>query len=265
MGEGFLTRRGKSVKGDAEASHVLAGKTFSSKVAGIGVTGTMPNRGAVVITPSTSNQTIQAGYHNGSGYVKGDSNLVAMNIKKGVRIFDVNGNYVTPVIKSIQYGSATTPSQIGAKTVTIDINAVDISKSIIIIEFKDSRSDMYIDFYDISFISSTQFKITIYTGRITQCPFVWKVIEFNPDIVKSIQRGVAQVSASEPTANVTISSVDRTKSIPIILNFYARELYDDVHYMKGGCYLTSNTNLRIEWNESFTSIFSVIWNVIEFY
>ena len=94
MGEAFLTRRGKNVKGDAEASHVLAGKTFSSKVAGIGVTGTMPNRGAVVITPSTQNQTIPAGYHNGSGYVKGDANLVAGNIKNGVNIFGVAGNLI---------------------------------------------------------------------------------------------------------------------------------------------------------------------------
>lgn len=91
MGEGFLIRRGISVKGDAEASHVLAGKTFSSKVAGIGVTGTMPNNGAVVITPGTSNITIPAGYHNGSGYVKGDANLIPDNIVEGKSIFGVTG------------------------------------------------------------------------------------------------------------------------------------------------------------------------------
>jgi len=35
-------------------------------------TGTMPNQGAVNITPGTANQSIPAGYHNGSGTVSGD-------------------------------------------------------------------------------------------------------------------------------------------------------------------------------------------------
>ncbi len=240
-----------------DPSKVLAGTTIA------GTAGTMPNRGAVVITPGASNKTIAAGYHNGQGYVKGDSNLVAMNIKKGVSIFDVNGNYVTPVIKSIQYGSATTPSQTGENTVTIDINAVDTSKSIVIIELKYARTGTSIRLSDISFISSTQFMIKIDAGYSSNPPFVWKVIEFNPDVVKSIQRGITRVSASEPTANVTISSVDRTKSIPITLNFVAVDQFDDAHYMKGGCYLTSNTNLRIEGNTVFS--FDVLWNVIEFY
>lgn len=44
---------------------VLAGTTIA------GQTGTMPNRGAVTITPSAADQTIAAGYHNGAGVVKG--------------------------------------------------------------------------------------------------------------------------------------------------------------------------------------------------
>lgn len=58
------------VVGNAALADVLSGKTFSSEVAGVGVAGTMPNRGAVVITPGQSQQAIQAGYHSGSGYVK---------------------------------------------------------------------------------------------------------------------------------------------------------------------------------------------------
>ena len=92
------------VEGNAETSHVLAGKTFSSEVAGIGVTGTMPNRGAVVITPGTSNKAIQAGYHNGSGYVKGDADLKAENIKRGINIFGVLGAYFPePVVETITF------------------------------------------------------------------------------------------------------------------------------------------------------------------
>ncbi len=76
--------------GTASGADVLVGKTFSSS-AGIGATGTMPNNGAMSITPSTVTQTIPAGYHNGSGSVDGDADLTAGNIKLGVTLFGVSG------------------------------------------------------------------------------------------------------------------------------------------------------------------------------
>lgn len=68
------------------AANVLTGTTIA------GTAGTMPNRGAVAITPGTTNQTIAAGYHNGSGYVAGDPDLIAANIRKGTNIFGVVGS-----------------------------------------------------------------------------------------------------------------------------------------------------------------------------
>jgi len=44
-----------------------------------------------IITPSTSNQTIKKGYHDGSGYVLGDIDLIADNIVSGISIFGVIG------------------------------------------------------------------------------------------------------------------------------------------------------------------------------
>ena len=76
--------------GTAVQADLLSGKTFSSS-SGLGLTGTMPNNGAVNITPSTGAQTIVAGYHNGSGSVAGDADLSASNIVKGVNIFGVTG------------------------------------------------------------------------------------------------------------------------------------------------------------------------------
>ena len=81
-----------SAEGDAVVANVLASKTFSNDN-DIGLTGAMPNRGAVTISPSTTQQTITAGYHNGSGYVIGDADLIAANIKTGVNIFGVDGSY----------------------------------------------------------------------------------------------------------------------------------------------------------------------------
>lgn len=48
--------------------------------------------GKQIITPSTTNQTILKGLHDGAGYVKGDANLISSNIKSGVNIFNVIGS-----------------------------------------------------------------------------------------------------------------------------------------------------------------------------
>jgi len=76
--------------GTATAGDVLAGETFSSG-SGLGLTGTMPNNGGVSIVPGTAAQPIAAGYHDGTGTVAGDTDLVAGNITSGVTIFGVTG------------------------------------------------------------------------------------------------------------------------------------------------------------------------------
>ncbi|MCP4696550.1 MAG: DUF1566 domain-containing protein [Gammaproteobacteria bacterium] len=88
--------------GTAAASNVLSGQTFSN-ASGAGIAGTMINADAQSITPGTDAQAITQGYHNGSGKVAGDANLVAGNIKSGVTIFGVSGTYpVSAVAKSGQ-------------------------------------------------------------------------------------------------------------------------------------------------------------------
>lgn len=63
---------------------------ISTTYVGSGVT----KKAAATYTPSTSNQTIAASqYLNGAQTIKGDANLVAGNIKRGVSIFGVTGNY----------------------------------------------------------------------------------------------------------------------------------------------------------------------------
>lgn len=52
----------------------------------------VPRKAAATITPGTANQTIAANqYLTGAQTIKGDSNLVAANIKKGASIFGVTG------------------------------------------------------------------------------------------------------------------------------------------------------------------------------
>jgi len=88
--------------GTAVAADVLATKTFSNSSAN-GMTGIMPDNAAVTITPGATAQTIPAGYHNGSGTVATDANLVTGNIKNGVNIFGVNGK--TEVVDTTEAAS----------------------------------------------------------------------------------------------------------------------------------------------------------------
>lgn len=127
-GSGTVTVNSLASQTDATATaaQILSPKTCWAK--GVKITGTMPNNGAISYSlPLNGTYKIPAGYHNGSGkvtqsiatqggwtitpttwnilgcaanryctgniYVKGDGNLVAWNIKKGVNIFGVTGTY----------------------------------------------------------------------------------------------------------------------------------------------------------------------------
>jgi hypothetical protein len=88
---GNFILQGKGGGGNAVAGDLLSGKTAT--VDSGQITGSMPNIGQVIKTPSTANQTIQVGYHDGTGYVLGDADLVATNIKNGINIFGVTGTF----------------------------------------------------------------------------------------------------------------------------------------------------------------------------
>ena len=106
-GSGIFGVTGTAIRatGNATESQVLGGSTFSAAGAS-GLTGTMTDRGAVAITPGTAPQTIAQGYHNGSGSVSGDANLVAGNIKSGTTIFGVVGMLSTNTGSGGAYSAA---------------------------------------------------------------------------------------------------------------------------------------------------------------
>ena len=69
MFRSVLESGGVAPTGDAAAGDVLSGKTFSN-AQGVGISGTMPNRGAVSQTVSAGQSyTIPEGYHNGLGVI----------------------------------------------------------------------------------------------------------------------------------------------------------------------------------------------------
>jgi hypothetical protein len=77
------------VAGTAISTDILSGRT--ALVNDEEVVGAMANVGRQHVIPGTSAQAIVQGYHDGTGEVAGDANLVADNIRFGTTIFGVAG------------------------------------------------------------------------------------------------------------------------------------------------------------------------------
>ena len=98
------------------AGYVASGTAGNSAVS---LTASVTTKAAATITPTTTNQTIASGtYLTGTQTIKGDSNLVAANIKKGVTIFNVAGSY-EPAGISLQTKTGITPTE-ESQTITAD-------------------------------------------------------------------------------------------------------------------------------------------------
>ena len=108
----------------AAAADILSGKT--AYVNGQKVTGSIASRSAKTITPGTADQTIAAGqYLSGKQTIKGDTNLVADNIKSGVSVFGVDGAYVGTV--DIDTSDATANAEDIANGKTAYVNGLKVT------------------------------------------------------------------------------------------------------------------------------------------
>ncbi len=103
---GVLSAGINTASATAEATDIRDGKT--AFVDGQKLTGAMPEYEAAIITPGATDQIIQAGrFLAGDLTVKGDTDLVAQNIKSGVNIFDVAGSAEAVRVSSILGNSDT--------------------------------------------------------------------------------------------------------------------------------------------------------------
>ena len=111
--EGTCTYNADTSDATASASEILAG--VSAYVNGNKITGTMVNNGAVTGTITTKAQqySIPVGYHDGSGKVAisttEQNKIIAGNIKSGITILGVEGNYSGEAI-SVEANKNCTPT-----------------------------------------------------------------------------------------------------------------------------------------------------------
>jgi len=86
--------------------------------------------GQQIITPSTTNQPITKGEHNGAGFVVGDANLIPSNIIKDKSIFGVLGN-VDPA--KIATGTTTATYADNNKYVMVTISGISFNPKMVIL------------------------------------------------------------------------------------------------------------------------------------
>ena len=126
-GAGLIT-----AKSTQSAGYVSSGTKSATKQ--------LTTQGAQTITPGTSNKTIASGrYLTGTQTIKGDANLVAANIKKGVSIFGVAGtNEGEDIVQKVI--SEGTELGTAEKRVSINVSIGDIIH--VVVKWKPLFSDV---------------------------------------------------------------------------------------------------------------------------
>ena len=155
-----------------------------------------------------------------------------------------------------QSGTATIAS--GGTSTTANITAVDMNTSFLV--FSTTVNDVRSDNMQVSgqLTNSTTVTFTRIGTGATAVPINWSVVEYTSGV--SVQRG-SFTNAMNPTENVTISSVDLTKSIPIVSYRVGGGTWGSNDYIKAK--LTTSTNLELQLvQESAAAI--VEWQVVEF-
>ena len=139
--QGTNTYDSDTTDANATASEILSGRT--AYVNKNKITGEMTNNGAVAGTISTvsGTYTVPAGFHSGLGSVSIDSTeqakVIAGNIKAGITILGVTGNYSG---ESVTAGSVSATPYLTAQTILpssiskdyisqVDIAAITITES----------------------------------------------------------------------------------------------------------------------------------------
>lgn len=121
-----------TAKSTQSAGYVSSGTKSATKQ--------LTTQGAQTITPGTSNKTIASGrYLTGTQTIKGDANLVAANIKKGVSIFGVAGtNEGEDIVQKVI--SEGTELGTAEKRVSINVSIGDIIH--VVVKWKPLFSDV---------------------------------------------------------------------------------------------------------------------------
>jgi hypothetical protein len=188
---GNFILQGEGGSGTATAPDVLAGKTASTDTGDI--TGTMTDRGAMTITPGTTDQIIPTGFHNGSGKVVGDLDLIPANVRALVNIYGVVGQCF-----------ATQGDTLASNNTTVRTTSSTTN-----VKLKETRADhggsyrvafqMYSD--QVTYTVNAQIYVNGVVRGIARSTNSISVVTFTEDIVVN-SGDLIQIYASAPSGNL---------------------------------------------------------------
>lgn len=192
-------------------------------------TGSMTEKAAATYTPGTANQTIAAGqYLAGAQTIKGDANLKAAYIKKGVSIFGVTGTwegYVATAVDLYNYGTKQY-GLVGSSAVTFNSNSIEFNHGLT----GSPSTRLY---------TGNAVNLTAYTGiKLTYQLTKTYPITFNVNFGTT---GTTSDTAGKKAASINISSTSvTTVNIPFSI---AHALTTTIGFRS--CYASSGSSLNL--------------------
>jgi len=259
-----------SLGGNAVASNVLAGTTFSSDSVGRAQSGSMPNRAGdtSALASSISGTTLKLrasdGYRDGvdDNVTITDADFIASNIKSGVNLFGLAGSLAS--IKSIQHGSVVPFNNTTTKIYSHTISSVDASKSIVLINYFPQSSNNDTD--DIAISAQVTGATTLSlrregNGQACTSTVYYTVIEF--ENVASKQTGSEAINGNT-TDTITISSVNLAKSLLIVTFRSTNSNIASLREFIPIYYFASSNSISIRNNSNYADIAIFEWQVIQF-
>lgn len=158
------------------------------------------------------------------------------------------------ILNSIQEGLLS--SWTGNNT-TITISSVDITKAFVTISWRIDANEPQHFSVTAQLENSTTIRIQRYSTSANAINLRWQVVEFSSGV--TVQRGSRVMNSA--TENVALSSVDTSKSFPIItlrnvgVEFTAEDGVE--------AYISSSTNLELAGGAAGTYV-TVEWQVVEY-
>lgn len=180
--------------------------------------------------------------------------VVSFRLNQTSSFSDANppGPYDDALVRSIQRGSSTLA--IGATTLDVGINAVDLAKSFLV--FESSTNDADPGDFNITGTLTSASNIRFERAGTGNLSLInWKVVEFWGDV--NVQRGSTTVNAVQ--VNQAITAVDVRKSFVLLTARGTGNVMGDNDFVTG--FLSSPTNILFEIDQPTAT---VEWQVVEY-
>ena len=158
------------------------------------------------------------------------------------------------VVNSVQSGTTTIASSSSSRSVTI--TSVDTSKAFLVFSSTVNDADPQDSQVTGQLTNSTTVTFQRNSNGFSTVDIDWYVVEFTSGV--SVQRGSATMSSN--TVNQSLSSIDTSKSFPIISYLASGTVYGANDFVRAR--ITSSTNLELSQDATISG--TVEWQVVEF-